>query len=586
MRSQKLACICFLAVFFVVSTSRATAADVTATLRVDAWIDASAELSVAPNSTGTGTDIIWSKGNNCGAPGYCGGKEYDTGLFSSLGESASWTAYYPGKGYTPWNAAVSAPCTELTLASNFYDPTGQYNNIVTRAWADQPRDGTSLAILQQPSPGNGFSLRARFSDGYSGPSWLHARFTYPAKTELDYEWITGAGSFGDWENWSSHRVPGASHVAVFKRRGSYDFNWYSVHIESRTLGGIRVHDSGVSLSGVVSVTDSIEVQPGGGLELLNLTVAPSTVSVRAGGSLALNGSTLTVDELDVGGSGTLHLERGLLSVSSEASMQGARLRLSPGALKFSSDSRWSGVIGELNIDLPGYLQGIRHAPGDTVSVINFGANVQRSGVTSRRINVWGDIDGGGHWETRSLFTNGYIKAVGNPGPQNDSDTITANKLQGALLGGVQADSGVQVEFSEVTLDGELSVKQSWVTPGQYDGLPFSSIDFFPGGTVLQLWELGFDGVFNGMADVMLNFHEEFLPPGFDMQDLSVYHYTDGEWINLGGIVDEMNGTIQIQTDGFSPFALGTEVPEPTTLILLAAGLPLMLKRKREPRLTS
>ncbi|MDP6543679.1 MAG: PEP-CTERM sorting domain-containing protein [Phycisphaerae bacterium] len=604
MRSQKLACVCFAAVFFVIFASRAMAGNVTATLEVDAYIDHQAWLWVRPNSGGTGTDIIWHKSGNNSAPGRHGGNAYDTHLTSSLGESASWTPLYPrndgnGDKLDSWGEAISHPCTELTLASNFYDPTGQYNNIVQLDWVDPPRAGAGAGIVQQPKPSNGFYLKVEFGDGVAGASWIHPEFTYPAKSVLDYEWLGGdpMADFGEWENWSSHRVPGASQVAVFNS----GINLYRVFMGGHTVGGIRIHDNIVALNGPMTVNDSVEVQPDCDLTLTAANIAPATVSVRAGAGLELENSTIAVEELTV--DGYLDLKQGEISVSGEASMHNSYLSLAYSNLNFLDNSTWSGTLNRITIKFA-----LTSQPGDTVSVINYGDNVQRSGVTSREVYVDGDIAGDGYWETRSLFTNGYIKAIAYPGPRNDSAPVTTNDPQADLLGGVQTDSGVRVEFAELLLGGDLSVEQKWVgqdesgglplssgdldveqslvAASEYDGLPFSVINFFPGGTVLQLWDLQFTGEFGGTASVTLNFHEEFLAPGFDMQDLSVRHYVDGEWINLGGIVDEENHTIQFETDSFSPFALGTDVPEPSALVLLCMGLAGLLRRrkvKRRPR---
>ncbi len=580
MRLSKYVCICFLAAFLVNSADLRGAGEVTATLDVDAWIDAGTRLRVYPNSTGTGTDIVWHKNSNCGAPGRWGGNAYDTGLASSLGGSASWMPAYIGTGPSPWGEAVSYPCTDLPPASNFYDPTGQYNDIVQVGWqGGSRRSGSGVYIEQQPKPSNGFYMRAVFYDSGAGASWIMPRFTYPAKAVLDYEWIAGSDDFNTWQNWSSHRVPGANHTAVFNSGQSA----YDVNMGGATVGGIRVHDRLVTLGPSMTVNDSIEVQPMSNLLLVDVNDAPSKVTVRAGAGLSLRNSALIVDELNVSGfHSVLHVKEGYMSVAGEASMHHAKLFLSAGSLHFQNNSTLSGTISEIYIgdDATSY------SPGDSVSVITYGANVQRSSLTSRSVEIDYQISGDGYWEARSLFTNGYITAVADPGPQNDSDSIASNKLQVSLLGGAQTDSGADVSFTEVTLDGDLSVEQTWVELGQYDGLPFDSIDFFAGGTVLQLWELGFDGQFNGSADVTLNFHEEFLTPGLDMQDLSIYHYENGAWTALDGIIDELNCTIQFQTESFSPFALGTEVPEPCSLILLGAGAAGLLgrsRRRRSPR---
>jgi hypothetical protein len=94
-----------------------------------------------------------------------------------------------------------------------------------------------------------------------------------------------------------------------------------------------------------------------------------------------------------------------------------------------------------------------------------------------------------------------------------------------------------------------------------------------GGGTPQIWNLNFDGTFDGLATVVFNYDPNLVGGG----PLSIIHFNDssGAWENLGGIVDALYHTITVETSSFSPFAVVEAVPEPSTFALGGlAGLAL------------
>ncbi|WP_428938204.1 hypothetical protein [Fontivita pretiosa] len=164
-------------------------------------------------------------------------------------------------------------------------------------------------------------------------------------------------------------------------------------------------------------------------------------------------------------------------------------------------------------------------------------------------------------------------------------TVVGNTgtCSGSANGGSSHPGGVDFSFENVIEPGSFFVEYSVVdheeliervTQGE-----FSMPDFgIPG--PLQLFELEFDGEFDGDVTLVVGYDDTLLPPGFDPMLLDLYHFAGGAWSPLGGTVDPPNSTITVVTDRLSYFAVGI-VPEPAcAAVAVMLALPLLLARKR------
>ncbi|MEX2114281.1 MAG: choice-of-anchor E domain-containing protein [Pirellulales bacterium] len=118
-----------------------------------------------------------------------------------------------------------------------------------------------------------------------------------------------------------------------------------------------------------------------------------------------------------------------------------------------------------------------------------------------------------------------------------------------------------------------------------------AIDFVVPGDTFQFWSLDFTGAFSDGAGATVSFSYDpaLLSPATDESKLAIYHFEDGAWVAMSGVVDQVNHTITIGgITSFSPWGLGVvPVPEPSSLTLfgfgvVATALALGLKHRRNP----
>jgi hypothetical protein len=104
------------------------------------------------------------------------------------------------------------------------------------------------------------------------------------------------------------------------------------------------------------------------------------------------------------------------------------------------------------------------------------------------------------------------------------------------------------------------------------------------GNILGVWDFQAVGNILGSGTASLTFRYDHALAdalGVNQNDLCVYHYVNGQWLNMGGVVDTTNKLITAaNVNSFSLFAVGTNiVPEPATIALFSIGI-LTLVRKR------
>ena len=145
-------------------------------------------------------------------------------------------------------------------------------------------------------------------------------------------------------------------------------------------------------------------------------------------------------------------------------------------------------------------------------------------------------------------------------------------------GDTDASAGdIDFEFSSIDGEGVLSVEPlnlNDMTPEET-----AAINFVAPTNPITLWNIDFDGTFTGPVSLTFNYDESSLL--IPEEQLRIFHRNIlGEWEMLPVIEHDMDANkLTVQTDSFSPFAMGS-IPEPTTMSLLALGGLAMLRRRK------
>lgn len=166
-----------------------------------------------------------------------------------------------------------------------------------------------------------------------------------------------------------------------------------------------------------------------------------------------------------------------------------------------------------------------------------------------------------------------------------ADAVTTG-TQTVSVAGDGGHGAVTAEFDNVTQAGRLTVDHRVLdiqgfddskNYGNYEFLvnvlgPFDS---------LQVWQLEFDGEFEGEAKVTFTYDDTLIPTGYREDQLGLWHLPDGAtvWERVAVTIDVDANTISGWVDSFSPFVLGP-VPEPATAALLGLGGVTLLTRRR------
>ena len=164
--------------------------------------------------------------------------------------------------------------------------------------------------------------------------------------------------------------------------------------------------------------------------------------------------------------------------------------------------------------------------------------------------------------------------VGTSGTASSSSSVSSTG--GSAQVSVQADpsttsGAIQATFSNVsagTLTNNYYLGSSISDVANSIGSTAASqIDFKLAGDTVQLWDLSYSGEFSGSTDVTFSYEPTLLNEG-DL--LQIEHFVNGKWEVPTQTVDQVNHTITVDVNSFSPFALES-VPEPSTIALIAVG---------------
>jgi hypothetical protein len=158
--------------------------------------------------------------------------------------------------------------------------------------------------------------------------------------------------------------------------------------------------------------------------------------------------------------------------------------------------------------------------------------------------------------------------------------VATGATQTEALGGSSMTGGVSAEFSAPTSGGTFTVQQipnatglSQLAVEAAEANPIFALSTASLSADPQIWNVNYTGTLNGTATLVFNYDPSLLPVGFDPLTLGIWHFSSltNQW-DFGGTVDPFAHTITYVADSFSPFMLGTVVPEPPSVILAAVAI--------------
>jgi hypothetical protein len=160
-------------------------------------------------------------------------------------------------------------------------------------------------------------------------------------------------------------------------------------------------------------------------------------------------------------------------------------------------------------------------------------------------------------------------------------STSGTDCSGSANGGSGHVGGVDFLFEKILTPGDFFAEYG-VADAQEMALRIAAGEFgiptFAQPGAMQLFELDFEGEYDGAVQLTFAYDAAQFPAGLDESQLQMFHYKGGQWQNLGGIVDPVAHTITVTTENFSPFAIGM-VPEPAALAVLTALAAVFAARR-------
>lgn len=132
---------------------------------------------------------------------------------------------------------------------------------------------------------------------------------------------------------------------------------------------------------------------------------------------------------------------------------------------------------------------------------------------------------------------------------------------GSCNGGTSHVGGIDFEFEDIdqegTFFGEFSeADDDEMLEREQEG-EFALPSFeTPAGTRRQVWNLNYNGSHTGNIRLRFAYDPAKLPANYDENQLSIYHFRNGNWEKLPCIVNPGSNTIEAVTPSLSPFMLG------------------------------
>lgn len=235
----------------------------------------------------------------------------------------------------------------------------------------------------------------------------------------------------------------------------------------------------------------------------------------------------------------------------------------------------------------GLYNGFQPSPSDAYSILT------ANSLTGQFINAPDGagtlITAFGTWDTSYTGTSVEISNF-LPDPLASAASIgTLNGHASNVLGGSSTIGGIDATFlgEEIgTLMAQFDTIDGVDLPNLIDSgvLDFSEPNFALPAGQLQVWDLDFDGTLGPGGATLVFSYDDMGMSLMEEELLDVFHFDDGMWLPVGGVVDTSLNTITATTMSFSPFAIGTEpVPEPSTWLLAGLGFTLIAVFRRHLR---
>lgn len=440
--------------------------------------------------------------------------------------------------------------------------------------------------------------------------------------EIGYE-ETGVGIVtidGPGASWTNYGIRvgfdgvGSLHVA----HGATLLNYYTLTIGTRDVGVglVTVKGSGSTLTtgaygvnvgtygeGTFTIADygRVTVAPtstggSGFFSIATFAGSSGTVNLQ-GGTLDLHGHNIDIGEGDAhfnftGGTltsvaqfdGDLHQQGGTLAVGGATTFHATEItgnytQDSAGILRLelggTADDTYDQLYVNGNADIHGALAvefsgGFVPDSDDTFTIAHVGHLLDSvTGSFSSILNPLG---------TFSQTINDTTIVLSNFQQAGTVQQISSGTPQVTFAVGDTPGSGDAVATFSGDESGIINITYAVAPADDLPALP--TPDFTAPTDQLQYWNVGYSGD-DITSAVTLSFTYD--DTGMTLAQelgLGIYHYHDGLWQLADGTVDPVNNTITIQTDSFSPFALGN-VPEPASGMLALLGLGgLMMSRRR------